>query len=195
MILKGGVKSMTANGSSDSSSGLRPDIGAAKQKMRTKIGAGREIKKFTGYLWEDETVDLMAGGTYGSGQGLLALTDRRLLFLKDGVFSKTTEDFPMEKISSVQWSSGFGTGTLTVFASGNKAKIKNVQKDDGRQIADTIRERLSGKAAPSPQREEAGAAHQPDIYEQLAKLGKLRDAGVLTPEEFDTKKAELLSRL
>jgi Bacterial PH domain/Short C-terminal domain len=195
MILKGGVKSMTANGSSDSSSGLRPDIGAAKQKMRTKIGAGREIKKLTGYLWEDETVDLMAGGTYGSGQGLLALTDRRLLFLKDGVFSKTTEDFPMEKISSVQWSSGFGTGTLTVFASGNKAKIKNVQKDDGRQIADTIRERLSGKAAPSPQREEAGAAHQPDIYEQLAKLGKLRDAGVLTPEEFDTKKAELLSRL
>jgi len=31
--------------------------------------------------------------------------------------------------------------------------------------------------------------------DQLKKLGELRDAGVLTPEEFDTKKADLLSRM
>ena len=31
--------------------------------------------------------------------------------------------------------------------------------------------------------------------EQLTKLGQLRDAGVITPEEFETKKAELLARI
>jgi hypothetical protein len=31
--------------------------------------------------------------------------------------------------------------------------------------------------------------------EQLKKLAELRDAGILTAEEFDAKKAELLSRL
>lgn len=34
-----------------------------------------------------------------------------------------------------------------------------------------------------------------DIFAQLEKLGRLRDAGVLTPEEFDRTKAELLARL
>jgi hypothetical protein len=33
------------------------------------------------------------------------------------------------------------------------------------------------------------------VYEQLAKLGQLRDAGVVTAEEFDAKKAELLFRM
>jgi hypothetical protein len=36
---------------------------------------------------------------------------------------------------------------------------------------------------------------QPDVMEQLAKLGALRDQGVLTEEEFAAKKTELLGRL
>ena len=36
---------------------------------------------------------------------------------------------------------------------------------------------------------------QPDVMEQLAKLGELRDQGVLTEEEFAAKKTELLSRM
>jgi hypothetical protein len=35
----------------------------------------------------------------------------------------------------------------------------------------------------------------PDVYEQLRKLGELRDLGVVTPDEFGTKKRELLSRI
>ena len=35
----------------------------------------------------------------------------------------------------------------------------------------------------------------PDVLEQLRKLGELRKAGVLTDAEFETKKAELLGRL
>ena len=38
-------------------------------------------------------------------------------------------------------------------------------------------------------------SQQPDLMEQLAKLGELRDQGVLTEEEFAAKKAELLGRL
>lgn len=36
---------------------------------------------------------------------------------------------------------------------------------------------------------------QPGIMEQIAKLGALRDQGVLTEDEFSQKKADLLSRL
>ena len=33
------------------------------------------------------------------------------------------------------------------------------------------------------------------LIEQIRKLGELRDAGILTPEEFESKKADLLGRL
>ena len=36
---------------------------------------------------------------------------------------------------------------------------------------------------------------QPDIPEQIEKLAQLRDKGIITEEEFQTKKADLLSRL
>ena len=36
---------------------------------------------------------------------------------------------------------------------------------------------------------------QPDVLEQIRKLGELRDAGILTGEEFAAKKADLLKRL
>lgn len=41
----------------------------------------------------------------------------------------------------------------------------------------------------------AVAAAQSDVVGQLEKLGSLRDAGILTDEEFAAKKAELLKRL
>jgi hypothetical protein len=39
------------------------------------------------------------------------------------------------------------------------------------------------------------ATAAPDFMAQLKQLGELRDAGVLTDEEFATKKADILSRM
>jgi Bacterial PH domain/Short C-terminal domain len=174
---------------------LRPDIEAAQKRMRIRFGGRKEIKRLVGYLWHDEHVDRMTTGTYGSGTGLIVLTDRRLLFLKEGI-TKKTEDFPLEKVSSVQWSSGLATGTITIFASGNKAEIKNVNKDDGKEMTDHVRDRLSApKPVAAPQAVPQTATDAPDIPDQIRKLGELRDAGVLTAEEFEGKKAELLARM
>jgi len=46
------------------------------------------------------------------------------------------------------------------------------------------------QAAPAP---EPAAAPTGDLVSQLTDLGKLRDSGVLTPEEFDAAKAKLLA--
>jgi len=40
-----------------------------------------------------------------------------------------------------------------------------------------------------------GASGAPDPIEQLKQLAQLRDAGVVTEEEFQAKKTEILSRL
>jgi hypothetical protein len=46
-----------------------------------------------------------------------------------------------------------------------------------------------------PQRFSQKWVHDKVVMDQLKKLGELRDAGVLTNQEFDAKKADLLSRL
>jgi Short C-terminal domain len=40
-----------------------------------------------------------------------------------------------------------------------------------------------------------GAPTQADALQQLAKLGELRDSGVISEAEFEAKKAELLRRI
>jgi large subunit ribosomal protein L7/L12 len=45
------------------------------------------------------------------------------------------------------------------------------------------------------ERAEPGVGLRDDPLDQLRKLGELRDAGVLTDEEFEAKKAELLGRI
>ncbi len=59
---------------------------------------------------------------------------------------------------------------------------------------DAVRERVEQSIA----RKQAGSqptTSEPDATDQLKKLGELRDAGVVTDEEFEAKKVELLKRL
>lgn len=177
--------------------GLRDDIAAAAAKLPNTIGGGRELKKLVDHLWEGERVDLLVTGEYGGGMGLLTLTDRRLLFTKDGRMSSTSEDFPIERVSSVQWSSGMVSGKITIFASGNKAEVKAVEKNGGKALVDHVRDRIS--AGPTASAPPPAPADQPaaptDDSEQLRKLADLHAAGILTDEEFATKKAEILNRM
>jgi hypothetical protein len=176
---------------------MRPDIAAAKSRMNMTIGSKREMKRLPEHLWEGETVAQMTGGSYGNGTGLIVLTDRRLFFFQDGVMSKKSEDFPFTKISSVQWSSGLMFGSIVIFASGNKAEISNVDKKDGKAMVDTVRGMLSAveQSAPTPATASPASAPAVSLIDQIRQLGELWDAGIVTPEEFEAKKAELLSRI
>lgn len=174
---------------------LRDDIDAARQRMATKLGSGGEVKRIEGHLWPGERVVQMAGGTFGGGQGLLILTGKRLIFLRHGVVRQTFEDFPLGQIASVQWTSGLLVGALTIYAAGNKADITSMNKNDGRSLADTIRATISGQTMPAGNESAATVGAVADPIVQLRELAELRDAGVLTPQEFDAKKAEILERM
>jgi Short C-terminal domain len=46
-----------------------------------------------------------------------------------------------------------------------------------------------------PHSERAETAQETDIFAKIKRLADLQQKGILSPEEFGTKKAELLSRL
>ncbi|WP_319462517.1 SHOCT domain-containing protein [Micromonospora sp. RTP1Z1] len=171
----------------------RPDIVAAAARMGWRIGGKRELKMLAGHLYEGETVRSIAQGTYTGKQGILVLTDVRLLFLFHGVIGQAKEDFPLRSISSVKTKSGLGTGELSVFASGTSASISGIIKSDLEPLANAIRQELSSQHTASPTASPPKAADDP--YDALQKLASLRDAGVLTDEEFEAKKRDLLGRI
>jgi hypothetical protein len=74
----------------------------ANKKLRHKLGVRKELKNLPSLLHESEQVLNLAAGEYDDHQGLLAVTDGRLLFFEKGMVRSRQEDFPYSKISSIQ---------------------------------------------------------------------------------------------
>lgn len=66
-----------------------------------------------------------------------------------------------------------------------------------KEFMDVLRQnKILGKFKKAENAAEAAPAKaEPDAMEQLKKLAELKDAGILTEEEFNAKKAELLARI
>jgi len=126
---------------------VRDDIARAKSRMHAKVGARREIKRLGSCVDVDEHVDRMTSGVYLNECGLLVLTDRRLIFIKDHMMSKTTEDFPLRNITSVAWQPEMMLGAVVISTAGGKTQIRSVDKEDGKDLVDSACARLG---APRP---------------------------------------------
>ena len=78
--------------------------------------------------------------------------------------SQTAEDFPLRNITSVAWQSEMRLGTVVISTAGGKTEIKNVDKNDGKDLVHIVRARFG---APNPTGAvPAGAAS----LEQLASI-------------------------
>ena len=158
----------------------------------SKVLARKEIKVLPDILWEDENVERLVQGTYENGNGVLVATNKRLMFVDKGITKLRVEDFPYDKISSIQYKTGMMMGTITIFASGNKAEIKNVQKDRCKDFADYVRARSSASVEHASAPASAPATGQDDVVSQLERLAKLKEQGILSDEEFATQKQKIL---
>lgn len=100
---------------------------------------------------------------------------------------------PIKSVSSVQAKKDGLWTKVRVFASGNTIEFR-FSHVEAQQFRDAIMELILAKDAPTPA-SPVEAGNQSDVYDQLKKLGELRDAGVLTREEFDAQKIKLIEQL
>jgi hypothetical protein len=159
----------------------------------------KEIKELPDILWENERIENMISGTYNNGNGILVATNSRLIFVDKGlIFGLKVEDFPLDKITSIQYSTGILLGKLTIFASGNKAIIDNVDKVQVRFFGDFVRNKISTKSSEEPVKKDLSVnenvQNQDDIVSKLERLAKLKVQGILTEEEFIQQKQKILGQ-
>ncbi|KAB2976584.1 PH domain-containing protein [Streptomyces sp. SS1-1] len=167
--------------------GVRTRINAVAFRVAS-LGVRHAVRRLPEVLSEDETVEMLATGTHGHGTGVLVMTDRRLVLYGHGMLTRTVEEFPYDRISSVQWTGGLLMGTLRVVAAGGGTELRQVPTDQGTALADLLGHRLAAGAPPPP----GTAGH---IAARLATLDDLRASGAITDQEHRDRRAEILRAL
>jgi hypothetical protein len=156
-----------------------------------RIFGRKEVRHVRNLLHSREGVIELGQGRYGDKQGLVVLTSERLFFFEKSLGSETVEEFGIGAISSIAVSKKMTGETLTIYASGNTAEVKSMMHGLGDAVARAFRnlKQLAGEAREKP----AGSGE--DAITQLERLAALRDKGILSADEFEVKKADLLGRM
>jgi hypothetical protein len=121
---------------------------------------------------------------------------------------KGEKRIPLASIASVQWKppgalvngyiaftvpggkekqSRFGSATTDASKDENAVIVTKKQGEAFLVLREAVEAAMSARAHGHPP--------APDVMDQPRKLAELRDAGVVSPEEFEAKKADLLGRL
>lgn len=119
-------------------------------------------------------------------EGVAVLTDKRLVFFREGTLSAKFEPLPLSKVSSVEGQKGLLNYKFKARTSGDSLEILVVgENSNAEAFVRAVQEAIH---TPEPT-----IAHlNSDPVEQLRKLGELRDSGILSEEEFLEKKAVVL---
>lgn len=118
--------------------------------------------------------------------GQFILTNERVCFYRKDPFEEVFETIPLSKISSVETLSLMGYRVLRLHTAHDDLEFKTLEP---KTLFDEVLAQLERL------RNEASTAPAESITDQIKKLGELRDGGLLTEDEFNAKKAELLARL
>lgn len=180
----------------------------------------RLTNALTAMLGPNEVIHVMLKGAFKEG---LICTDIRAIIIKGGfmtnqIFGTTTYQMPYANIAGAEVKAHLTTGYFQLNAGGmqetHKSYWSTQRGTDPKQAPNSI----SLFAGQFPRFQKAAAfildkiaeAHRPvsmaisdavavtkrapgDVLDALERLGKLKDSGVLTQQEFDAKKAELLA--
>ncbi|MHC2185899.1 hypothetical protein ACVLV4_001542 [Rathayibacter agropyri] len=152
--------------------------------------------------------------TFKGTNGAMSFDGRSISITRKGlgaaIFSGshgTEKQLPIAVVSSIQYKkSGLTAGYIQLTVPGdaqNKfaGKSQTIQQDENavifhakqneeaRSFADAVNDAIHDA------HQGRSSATESDLVDQLKKLAELRDAGVLTEEEFAAKKADLLARM
>ena len=120
--------------------------------------------------------------------GVLIATNKRVIFYGKKMitgFDFVTIDY--SKISSVEYNQGMIFGELKIHTSGNVIKIETTMHNGARELIKLIKNKIN-----TPTQTLTSIAQEKSIPEQLKELKELVDMDILTQDEFDAKKKQLL---
>ena len=178
-----------------------------------------EIRKIASKLDPNEKVLIVAkqarnipGGAIISSPNTVYATDKRLIIRNPTMLGmrENVEDIPYEKITSVKLEKGLFSSTVVIrspglsemsrvsqasgliaWGRGEDGTIDALPKQKAEQLVKIIKEQMDVAKKSS----HVTSNQQISIADELSKIAKLRDQGILSEEEFLKMKQELIKKL
>ena len=180
-----------------------------------------EIKNIAERLDEEEKVLEVAkqsrrkpGGALLAGGNTVFATDRRLIIRNPTMLGarQNIEDFEYDNITGIKLEKGVFSSTLVITVPGMGTAARNstmsgllpwgrsedgsidgIPKDKAENILKIVRNQIV-KAKKESQKP-VQVVQQTSTADELAKLAKLKEQGILSDEEFDKMKKDLISKM
>jgi hypothetical protein len=124
--------------------------------------------------------------------GVAAVTDKRLLYYGRLQFQEAIEQFPLDKVDSVQESAGMAMAGFSASVPGSTFTLKKANKIGAKSFVEILRKAIADYQ-PATSSDKSQPTDGP--LDKLKKLAELHAVGVLSDEEFALKKAELLEQI
>ncbi len=171
-----------------------------------------EIQRITNRLGKDEKVMFVAkqsrfkpGGSKGSPATLFVTSQR--LIVRNPSMMGMREDFSSvnyDKISSLNVKKGFFSSTLKIMAEGFAGDIDAIDKKKAEKILSYIEEKMARATTMTTSAVHSStsdiapttAASDPQLSaaDELTKLARLKEQGILSEAEFNQMKQEILKK-
>jgi hypothetical protein len=166
--------------------GVRADIVAAALKMASDARSDPTLAELTTLMPDDESVLVTMEGRSAKYLGLAVLSTRRIAFAAHGYSGAFVAEVALDDVLHVEEPK---KGAFTAVTAAATLTVDRTLGTSAEQFAAAVRRQLAtDPAAPKPQPNR-------DPLEVLAELRALRDAGVMTQEQFDAEKAKLVADL
>lgn len=120
--------------------------------------------------------------------GVFIATDRQVFFYCKKTFGFETDTFPYSNISSIEAGKGALGYKLSIIASGNKVEMSMIVKGQFPELVDYVRSKIGKPSTSAAVKAETTL----DSAEELRKYKALMDDGIISEEDFASKKKQLL---
>jgi uncharacterized membrane protein YdbT with pleckstrin-like domain len=125
------------------------------------------------------------------------VTTDRLIF-RSGVLSKHGREIPLERVNDITFNATLfermiGAGDLVIESAGERGQQMFTDIPRPMQVQNEVYRQI--EAAQQRDADRMAGRRELSVPEQLEKLDELRQRGVISQAEFDTKKSQLLDRM
>lgn len=150
------------------------------------FGTKKEVKELPNIIHDDEIITYATSGTLNGNTWLIVSTNKRVIFLDKGMlFGLKQVEIPLEKINSIGYKKGLMFGMIEIWDGAAKMNIETVSKETLVPFVNAVNEARDNLNQRSVQSNLSAA-------DELLKFKGLLDQGIITQNEFDKKKRELL---
>jgi len=161
-------------------------------EINPTIFARKEIHALPEVLSENERIVYLIEGRnkLTNHHIILVATEKRLIFVdKELMYGLKVEDFSYDKVSSIQYEKSMMLASIDIHISDDILEIDNVGKYYAELFCEKVRDFM---ARPTQYFQNIS---ETTVLDQLEQLGRLKERGVLTEEEFAAQKKKLLEKL